>query len=203
MKRCKAKSCRQKFEPWNSLQEACSVTCALEIASEKAEKKARKDRARARKERREFNRRDIQWQHKQCQKVFNRMRVLEEIKWFRDRGLEPECISCGKNGDFCCGHFKTVGAQSGLRYDRINTYLQCNTSCNKGLSGNLNGNKHSRGYRQGLIERFGPEKAEEIERYCDSKTQPVKWDWQEMERWRREWSARIRELESELEGKAA
>jgi len=31
--------------------------------------------------------------------------------------------------------------------------------------------------------------------YCDSHTDPVKWEWQELEQMRKEWNQRIRELE--------
>jgi len=171
----------------------------IEKAKASPQKIRQVKRKEASKEKREFNRKDIKWQHKQCQPVFNRMRVLEELQWFRDRGMEPECISCGKrNMDWCCGHFKTVGAQSGLRYDRMNTYLQCNRYCNKALSGNIEGNKTTRGYKQGLRDRFGDEEAERIIEYCDSQTKPVKWDWQDMEEWRKEWAKRVRELTKTL-----
>jgi len=194
MKKCR--HCKARFEPFNSTQTACSAPCALAIGKKVAEKKAKQKARQAKAERREFNRRDTGWQHKQCQRVFNRMRVLEEFQWFRDRGMEPECISCGKTHmDWCCGHFKTRGAQSGLRYDRNNTFLQCNKRCNEALSGNIEGDKTTRGYKQGLIDRFGQAEADRIMEYCDSRTAPVKWDWQEMEQWRKDWNQRIRELE--------
>jgi hypothetical protein len=96
--------------------------------------------------------------------------------------------------DWCCGHYKTVGAQSGLRYDRQNTFLQCNRYCNKGLSGNIAGNKNTRGYTQGLADRFGQAEADKIIEYCEARTAPVKWDWQELEAWRKEWNIKYREL---------
>lgn len=193
-KKCRA--CKTKFEPRNSLQVACSPGCALTLVRKDKQRKADKATKQAKAERRAFNRRDLTWQHKQCQRVFNRMRVLEELHWFRERGKEPECISCGKTHmDWCCGHFKTRGAQPGLRYDRMNTFLQCNKACNESLSGNIEGNRTSRGYKQGLVERFGEAEAKRIMDYCESKTAPVKWDWQELEALRKEWNQRIRELE--------
>jgi hypothetical protein len=195
MKKCRA--CPNKFEPFNSLQVACSVGCARKVARKQIEKKAEKAAKQARAERREFNRRDLNWQHKQCQRVFNRMRVLEELQWFRERGMEPECISCGKTHmDWCCGHFKTRGAQSNLRYDRRNTFLQCNKYCNESLSANIEGTKTTRGYKQGLVDRFGKAEARRIIDHCETNTAPVKWDWQELEALRKQWSQRIRDLES-------
>ena len=167
------------------------------VAGKQKQVKAKKSATR--KDKREFNRKDTAWQHKQCKTVFNRMRVLEERLWFKKRDLEPECISCGKkNMDWCCGHFKTVGAQSNLRYDRMNTYLQCNRYCNLGLSGNIAGNKTTRGYRAGLLERFGHDVGRRVIDYCESHTEAYKWDWLEMEEWRKTWSARIREIEKLL-----
>ncbi|WP_278366890.1 recombination protein NinG [Marinobacter salarius] len=193
----KCKECRKPFDPYNSLQVACSPACALAVGRKVAAKKADKAAKQARSERREFNRRDLTWQHKQCQRVFNRMRVLEELQWFRQRGAEPECISCGRICmDWCCGHFKTRGAQSNLRYDRMNTFLQCNRYCNESLSGNIEGTKTTRGYKQGLVARFGEEEAQRIIDYCESNTAPVKWDWQELEALRKQWSQRIRDIES-------
>lgn len=194
MKKCRI--CKAKFEPFSSLQVACSVKCAREEARKQLEKKAEKAAKQARAERREFNRRDLTWQHKQCQRVFNRMRVLEELQWFRDRGMEPECISCGKTHmDWCCGHFKTRGAQPGLRYDRMNTFLQCNKACNESLSGNIEGTRTSRGYKQGLVDRFGEEEAKRIIDHCETNTAPAQWEWQELEALRKEWNQRIRDME--------
>lgn len=194
MKKCR--ECRKPFKPYNTLQVACSPKCALVIGKKEAVKKAERQAKQARAERREFNRRDVNWQHKQCQRVFNRMRVLEEMEWFRARGMEPECISCGKTHmDWCCGHFKTRGAQSGLRYDRNNTFLQCNKYCNESLSANIEGTKTTRGYKRGLAERFGEEEAQRIIDHCETNTAPVKWEWQELEALRKQWNQRIRELE--------
>lgn len=146
----------------------------------------------------EAKRRDLKWQHGLTQKSFNKMRVLEEKLWFQERGLEPECISCGRpiGGDqWCCGHFKTRGAQSGLRYDRKNTFLQHNHRCNMNLSGDISGTKTTRGYKQGLIDRFGEEEGQSIIDYCETHSEPVKWTWEELEKMRSSFNKRIRELE--------
>jgi hypothetical protein len=143
----------------------------------------------------EFKLNDVKHQHKLTQIVFNKLRVLEEKKWFEDNGLEPTCISCGKgNMDWCCGHFKTRGSQGNLRYDRMNTFLQCNRYCNMALSGNISGNKTTRGYVIGLHERFGDKKANEIIDYCTSNTQPKKWTGQELKLMRDEFNKQIKEI---------
>jgi hypothetical protein len=205
MRKCRAKQCRLPLPTKKAstpIQAAgfCSYDCAtkhgLHLASTNREKVTKAKKTEARKDLRDLNRRKISWQHDQCQPVFNRLRVQEELQWFADRGLDPECISCGKtNMDWCCGHLKTVGAQSGLRYDPRNTFLQCNMYCNQSLSGNLTGNKNTRGYTQGLADRFGAVEAQRIIDYCETKTAAVKWDWQEMEAWRKEWNQQIREIQ--------
>lgn len=150
----------------------------------------------------EFKSKDLSWQKEQCQKVFNTLRRLQELKWFSDRGLEPTCISCGKpkGGDIWCnGHLKTVGAQGGLRFDPMNSYLQHNRRCNSDLSGDIYGTKTTHGYLQGLKNRFGEEEAARIIEYCETNTQVVKLTCEELEAMRKEWNKEIRELKKELE----
>ncbi|MCP4337249.1 MAG: hypothetical protein GY679_05385, partial [Mycoplasma sp.] len=79
-----------------------------------------------------------------------------------------------------------------------NTYLQCNKYCNMSLSGNINGDKNTRGYTQGLFDRFGNEQAEGIIHYCETSAEVKKWAWQELEAMRKEFNKNIRELEQEL-----
>lgn len=168
---------------------------AKEKKARKLEQEAKKERKDSRKAVRELNRKDVQWQLKQTQPAFNKMRVLEELAWFEERGLEPECISCGKkNMDWCCGHFKTRGAQSNLRFDRKNTFLQCNRYCNMGLSANIEGTKTTRGYKKGLLERFGEEEGQEIIDYCETHTEPHKWTCEELEEMRAEFNRIARGL---------
>jgi len=142
-----------------------------------------------------FNLTDTKKQHQLTQTVYNKLRVLQEKKWFSDRGLEPECISCKKkNMDWCCGHFKSRGAQSNLRYDDMNTYLQCNRYCNMGLSGNIEGNKNTRGYKQGLADRFGDDRAQEIIEYCENNTAVRKFTGPELEQMRKYFNQEIRRI---------
>lgn len=139
---------------------------------------------------------DTKKQHGLTQPVYNRLRVLEELEWFKSQGLEPECISCAKkNMDWCCGHFKTRGAQGNLRYDKNNTFLQCNRYCNMGLSGNISGDKNTRGYIQGLFDRFGDKRAQEIIDYCETETAPRKFTGLELEAMRKEFNKQIKMLE--------
>lgn len=131
------------------------------------------------------------------QSSFNKMRRLEEFLWFRERGLEPTCISCGNpigNDQWCCGHFKTRGSQSNLRFDRKNTFLQHNNRCNKNLSGDIEGTKTTRGYKKGLIERFGEKDGQDTIDYCESNSTPYKWTCEELIELRKTFNKKIRDI---------
>lgn len=189
----KCKVCRDKFKPRYFLQKTCiQPRCLAEWSKLERESKADKVHAVKKKT---FRLSDTNHQHDLTQAVYNRLRVLQEKKWFADRGLEPECISCKKtNMDWCCGHLKTRGSQGNIRYDENNTKLQCNRYCNKGLSGNINGNKTTRGYLQGLIDRFGEDEAQEIIDFCETSTAVRKWTGEELQAMRKVFNLQIKEL---------
>lgn len=173
----------------------CDIDCATSHAFKNKEKGKK---IKYKQQKKDFNISDTKKQHELTQPVFNRMRVLQEKKWFYDRGLEPECISCGKtNMDWCCGHFKTRGSQANLRYDEKNTYLQCNRYCNMALSGNISGNKTTRGYAAGLFVRFG-EDATAIIDYLESNVSVKKWTGEELVELRKKFSEEIRRLQKEI-----
>ena len=192
----------------------CSKDCAISYANAKQDKQRAKqllqqnraDTA-VRKERKsavnQLQRKTLKWQHKQTQLAFNKMRVLEELLWFASRGLQPTCISCGflLGGDqWCCGHFKTRGSQPGLRYDRRNTFLQHNHRCNMRLSGDIEGTKLTRGYKKGLIKRFGENVGQEVIDYCSANTAVVKWQCDQLEEMRANFNSAARKVSAELNG---
>jgi hypothetical protein len=140
----------------------------------------------------ELDRKSLKWQHKKTQPVFNKLRRLQEFKWFSDRGLEPVCISCRKplgNDQWCNGHFKSVGSNGRLRYDFKNSYLQHNNSCNNHKSGDATQ------YEVGLVVRFGEEVGREIISYCEENNSPIKRTWQDLERIRKEFNKQIKMLQ--------
>ena len=200
--------CKEYFNVGDGLSLPVGFFCSFSHATEYAKKKQDKLRAKEkkkvdavtkeeRKQRREADRRKLSWQHAQTQPVFNKMRRLEEFLWFQEHGLPPTCISCGKElgGDvWACGHFKTRAAQPGLRYDRKNTYLEHNVRCNKNLSGDVEGSNKTRGYKNGLRERFGEAEGNAIIEYCETNTQTVVWTWQEIEAMRKTFSKIIRDI---------
>ena len=200
MKKCRV--CKHEFQPFSTTSVVCSLPCTLihvENTRKKKEQKIVSDwKKDTRAKKKKFNDNDLSKQKQLTQTVFNKLRKLEEIKWYRDRGLEPECISCGKkNMDWCCSHLKTVGAHGHLRYDRDNTKLGCNRYCNKGLSGNINGNANTRGYLVGLVERFGEAEAKRIIDYCEI-AKVKKWTCEELMKIRKQFNVEIRQLEENV-----
>lgn len=191
----KCKVCKLAYTPFSSTTKVCSAPCAIALVKkEKQEKDDRKHRDK----KKTFMLNDTTHQHKLTQTVFNKLRVMEEKKWFKDRGLNPSCISCGKeNMDWCCGHFKTRGSQGNLRYDRKNTFIQCNRFCNMALSGNIEGNKATIGYKKGLAKRFGEEEAASIITYCETNKETRKWSGDELLGMREVFNKQIRALTSE------
>jgi len=202
VKKKKCNKCKKPFMPYSRFEKYC-IPCAIKIGRSDRTKMERKEIKIKNTERQDkkriFKENDLRHQLKLTQTVFNRLRVLQEKQWFKEKRLVPRCISCGKkNMDWCCGHFKTVGAQGNLRYDPMNTYLQCNWNCNKNRSGNIEGDKNTRGYKQGLRERFGEEEGNNIIEYCEINTEVKKWTGVELKAMRKEFSRQIREIEKSI-----
>jgi hypothetical protein len=154
----KCRICREPFEPFNSLQVACSTVCAITVAKgqaaketkkrEKAERKELRERKQALKSRGDWLR--------EAQQAFNR--------YIRARDHGKACISCGRStgAKVNAGHYLTVGAHPELRFEPLNCHLQCE-HCNCYLSGNLIR------YRQRLIEVIGQDMVDWLEGPHDPK----------------------------------
>jgi hypothetical protein len=189
--------CGNEYEKYTTLQTVC-YQCAIEKGrklikkEQNAAAKIAKKEMRANKDRVKSSRK---WAS-ETQEIFNKMRRLEELLWFKERNIEPYCISCQKSlgGDqWCCGHFKTRKARPDLSFDRRNTYLQHNMRCNQNLSGDIEN------YKLGLVYRFGYDEAKEIMDYCEVVNKAQKRtpdDWKAM---KKEFRARIKEVECMLQ----
>jgi len=213
MKKLKCCGCKDRFPADTMIELPAgnfhSFGCAIDYSkakSDKARAKAKKQRVMKEKKsdnkrKKEFKLNDLPYQHKLTQKVFNRMRVLQELVWFKSKGLPPRCISChGKLGgdQWCCGHFKTTH-NSLLRYDELNTFLQHNHRCNMNLSGDIEGAHNTMGYKKGLITRFGKEEGQEIIDYCDNSNAVKKWTGEELAELRKRCNIKIKRLLKEID----
>jgi len=144
----KCKNCGDTFNPFNSLQKACSSPCALTLAVNQRKKKEKKQLTI---DRREFKLNDKKTQKNLAWKAFSRFIRLRD----KDQG----CISCGTKKDvvYAAGHFRSRGAIPALMFHEDNVHKQCNKYCNESLSGNY------RNYKPALIEKIGREKVEWLE----------------------------------------
>ena len=166
----------------DNCRRAYGIANAAKLASKAIKQRISKTKEREKQTRqavRALNRKSESWQLDRTQDAFNRMRRLEELEWFYIRGLKPTCISCGQplgNDQWCCGHMKSVGSNSRLRFSRINTHLQHNYRCNQNLSGDIAGTSKTHGYHQGLVNRFGEERANRIIQICERQNKAKKMD---------------------------
>lgn len=161
-KQCKV--CRKKFEPWNSMQVACSPPCALKYARRVEKENQKKERAynRARKD----EMKSKAQRTKEAQAAFN--------AFIRERDYKDPCISCGKSkaeieagqwrtgGYWDAGHWLTRGARPEHRFNEDNCHKQCKV-CNGG-SGNWSHKSESvkEGYDKRLEQKIGRERMDAI-----------------------------------------
>lgn len=151
-KKCQARNCRQWFDPWTTLQRACSLRCAI-VVGEQDRKNAQRQKDR---ETREKLKTRSQWM-KEAQQAFN--------AWVRHRDRGKPCISCGRymrndglitGSRIDAGHYRSVGACPELRFCELNCHAQC-AQCNRHGSGNV------MDYRLNLIKRIGIKNVEWLE----------------------------------------
>lgn len=140
----KCKFCKKPASQKFGLNYFCDTECAYNHARALQAKKASKESSEQRKRDRErLKQLKRPSEHaSEAQELFNKMRRLECLLWFKERGLEPVCISCQRPLGYdvwACGHYKTRGARKDLAFERLNTHLQHNFQCNKNKSGDIEG----------------------------------------------------------------
>ena len=126
----------------------CTFDYAVKWASENksiGKEKIKNERTKAfTKKKKKFNDNDKALRTREAQKAFN--------AFIRYRDNDLPCVSCDEpsdwDGQWHCGHFKTVGARPDLRVEPANAAKQC-SQCNNFLSGNIIE------ARKELIKRFG------------------------------------------------
>jgi hypothetical protein len=165
----------------------CSPFCAREYAEQK----------RLKKERKEYR---VQKEKLKSKSDYEKSaeRACNSYIRARDRSLGYGCVSCGTraNVQYAAGHYRTVKACPELRYHEWNINLQCHRRCNKELSGNI------LEYRLGLIERYGEERVDWLERHHDPKHYTIE-NLQTIERWYKRKLKRLLENNACLSGQAS
>jgi hypothetical protein len=173
----KCRCCKSQFTPARPLQVACSPMCGLSLARSKREKD---ERAQDRVKREAMKR--LPELIAETQRTFN--------AYIRERDRNQPCICCGKplgagdvGGAFDCGHYRSTGSASHLRFHEHNAHAQ-NKVCNRYGAG------RAVDYRIGLIARIGREAVEALE----SDNTPRKWSRDELRELKSAYAAKLRAL---------
>jgi hypothetical protein len=160
MKKCKV--CEKPFTPQRPMQSVCSPACAMKKV--RAEKKSERQDVKRRKE----AIKTIPELIKEAQHAFN--------AYIRARDALQPCICCNNplgngevGGAYDCGHYRSTGSASHLRFDERNAHAQRKV-CNRWGAG------RAVDYRVGLISRIGLEAVESLE----SNNTPHKWTREEL-----------------------
>jgi hypothetical protein len=132
--------CGTKYQPIRPTQKCCTdPDCAATMGRQIAEKAQRLR-----------DRQQKQAQKTPSQRMADTQKIFNAAVRARDAGLP--CISCGRpanwDGQWHASHFKSVGANSALRFNLWNVAKSCSV-CNNHLSGNIDG------YRSGIVSRYG------------------------------------------------
>ena len=153
-KATKCKVCRSEFVKRSMTHKCCSPECAQEFAKLeriKSQKKQEREISKMVREKKDALR-PISEFLERAQAAFNR--------YVRVRDHDYGCISCDKTkywpAHFHAGHYKSVGADSYLRFNLWNVHKQC-VQCNHFFSGNVNE------YAKRLPDRIGKDRFEFLE----------------------------------------
>lgn len=173
--------CSNGFVPVRPLQKVCSPRCAVrlkkvEAAAERARIKTRREAIKT-----------IPQLIAEAQREFN--------AFIRERDRDQPCICCGRplgtadvGGAYDCGHYRSVGSASHLRFDERNAHAQAKV-CNRYGAG------RAVDYRIGLVARIGREAVEALE----SDNRVHRWTREELTAKRDYYRARVREMRKEKE----
>jgi hypothetical protein len=184
-KRCR--HCRTQFLPARPLQVACGLECAkavgAEVAAKNAAKEARLERAADRAKREAMKR--LPELIAETQRTFN--------AYIRLRDQHRPCVCCARplsdgaeslvGGAYDCGHYRSVGSASHLRFDERNAHAQRKV-CNRYGAG------RAVDYRLGLIARIGLAAVEALE----ADNTPHKYTRDELRALKATYAAKLREL---------
>jgi hypothetical protein len=157
-------------------QRVCSPICAARLV--KSDKKAERVQTKSRKE----AIKTIPQLIKEAQVEFN--------AFIRHRDRDQPCICCGQplgadavGGGYDCGHYRSTGSASHLRFDERNAHAQ-RKHCNRYGAG------RAVDYRIGLIARIGLAAVEALE----SDNEVIRWDRDTLRQIKVIYRAKLRQL---------
>jgi hypothetical protein len=171
--------CKKLFTPSRPMQQVCDALCAMRrVRAAKVEERAK---VRTRKE----AIKTIPVLIAEAQKEFN--------AYIRFRDKDQPCICCGRplgdgdvGGAYDCGHYRSTGSASHLRFTELNAHAQ-RKQCNRWGAG------RAVDYRVGLIARIGREAVEALE----SDNRVHKWTADELRSIRDGYRKRLKEMMKE------
>lgn len=166
VKALKPKSCRNckgEFIPRNSFQIVCCPPCAITYNKNKLAKEQERERRKAEK----AKKRDLRQRREESQTARELMPSTQAAfnAFIRVRDYGQRCISCNRHmadvdrlrgHNIDCGHYRSRGAASHLRFNTYNAHAQC-VQCNRDRSGNVVD------YRINLMRRIGEGRVRELE----------------------------------------
>ncbi len=190
----KCRICREPFTRVRPMQPACSYACEVVFAERKV---SRSEKARAAAERKRLKaERQCDGERRQAQKKIPQLIAEAQIefnKFIRLRDAGKPCICCGRplgagdvGGAYDCGHYRSTGSASHLRFDERNAHAQTKW-CNRWGAG------RAVDYRIGLIARVGREAVEALE--SDSRVRH--WTREELIEIKKTYAAKWRALKAE------
>lgn len=172
--------CERVFVPERMGQVVCRYVCGLKKA--RAEREAKDKAERESVKRRKEAIKTIPDYIKEAQHAFN--------AYIRARDADKPCICCGQplgtgevGGAFDCGHYRSTGSASHLRFDERNAHAQRKV-CNRWGAG------RAVDYRIGLVARIGLEAVEALE----SDNTPHKWQRDELIAIKATYRAKLKEM---------
>lgn len=179
-------TCQTEFTKQRMGQKVCSPICAARLVrTQKAEQTARKKVERAMDKKRAAALETIPQLIKKAQHAFN--------AFIRERDKARTCICCQQplgtgdvGGLYDCGHYRSTGSASHLRFDEDNAHAQ-RKYCNRHGAG------RAVDYRIGLIARIGLERVEALE--CNNEV--VRWDRDTLRQIAVIYRAKLRQLQKE------
>ena len=171
------KQCGSSFTPARPMQNVCSPICARRLVN--AAKKEEAERTKSRK----AAIKRIPDLIKEAQHAFN--------AYIRARDCSLPCICCGQaltqeavGGGYDCGHYRSTGSASHLRFHEDNAHAQRKV-CNRYGAG------RAVDYRIGLIARIGLGRVEALESNCV----PHKWQRDELIEIKETYKRKLKELQ--------
>ena len=133
--------CKSLFQPRKALQNVCSFECEVKLGIIMAER-SKKRREQAERIAEVASRKILKLKLENLKTVSQLAKEAEQWinKIARLRDKDEPCISCDRQADWGgqwhASHFKSVGANSALRFNLLNIHKACSI-CNNHLSGNI------------------------------------------------------------------